>query len=211
MKLVLSFTQCRQHYTVIWEVVQSLWEKAKPAVLDASFPQSKVQPCLSGVILWKTEASTAEMWTMFDYTALRLPFYTTSSPQNLLLSHCCASFVLYTHWDSSNSSWLFFLLPLAVLLSFSFLLFLDLSSSFSTYSLFNPHNKPFLLYFLLLYLSPSLAFAPLPMPVSVWVLCQPLCQDRSPATPASGGTERETGRAHCHCWTGVVLQLGCNW
>lgn len=49
-------------------------------------------------------------------------------------------------------------------------------------------------------------FAPLPIPVSVWVLCQPLCQDRSPATPASGGTERETGRAHCHCCTGVVLQ-----
>lgn len=44
------------------------------------------------------------------------------------------------------------------------------------------------------------------MPVSVWVLCQPLCQDRSPSTPASGGTEGETGRAHCHYWTGVVLQ-----
>lgn len=75
------------------------------------------------------------------------------------------------------------------------------------YSLFNPHNKPFLVYFLLLFIH-LLHWPFAPMPVSVWVLCQPLCQDRSPSTPASGGREGETGRAHCHCWTGVVLQLG---
>lgn len=68
-------------------------------------------------------------------------------------------------------------------------------------------NPSFYIFYPFIYLL-HWPFAPLPMPVSVWVLCQPLCQDRSPATPASGGTERETGRAHCHCWTGVVLQLG---
>lgn len=69
-------------------------------------------------------------------------------------------------------------------------------------SLFCPHNYPFP-HYCLLYL---LHWPFTPLPVSVWVLCQALCQDRSPTTAATGGAEGETGRAHCHCWTGVILQ-----
>lgn len=70
--------------------------------------------------------------------------------------------------------------------------------------LFEPQNKPpFYIFYSFIY-----AFAPLPMPVSVWVLCQPLCQDRSPATQTSGQTEGQTGRAHCHCRTGGTAAGG---
>lgn len=151
---------------------------------------------------------------IFDCTAIHLPFYTTSIPQNLLSTNCCSSSVLYTRWDSSSPMLLmpFFLILLAVLLlCVSFLLrhpvFLDLLPSFSSYfvlCLILIINPSFYIFYSFIYLL-HWPFAPLPMPVSVWVLCQPLCQDRSPATPASRGTERETGRAHCHCWTGVVL------
>lgn len=50
MKLVLGFIHCRQHNTLIWETC------AKRTSARYQFVQSKVQPCLSGVILWKTEA-----------------------------------------------------------------------------------------------------------------------------------------------------------
>lgn len=156
------------------------------------------------------------MWTMFDYTALRLPFYTTSSPQNLLLSKLLCFLCPLYPLGLFNATPAFTLLPLTVLLCVSFLLFqpvfLDLLPSFSPYYIFcltHIINPSFYIFYSFIYLL-HWPFAPLPMPVSVWVLCQPLCQDRGPATPASGGTERETGRAHSRCWTGVVLQLGCN-
>lgn len=110
-----------------------------------------------------------------------------------------------------NAPSAFFLLLLAVLLCVSFVLFQPVFPDlmplfFSVLCFIHIINTSFYSFIYLLHWP----FAPLPIPVSVWVLCQPLCQDRSPATPASGGTERETGRAHCHCCTGVVLQLGCN-
>lgn len=207
MKLVLSLIQFSQHNTVIRECGEKPFEQqTKPAVLDTSFLQ--MQSCLSGVILWKTQPTTTEMWTMFDYTAIHLPFYTTSSPQNLFSSHCCASSVLYTRWRSSSPILAVLLICVSLLLLHP--VFLDLLPSFSSYHILcSIHiiNPSLYIFYSFIYLL-HWPFAPLPMPVSVWVLCQPLCQDRSPATPASGGTERETGRAHCRCWTGVVLQRG---
>lgn len=148
---------------------------------------------------------------MFDYTAVRLPFY-TSSPQNLHLSHRCSS-VLYTHWDTWSPmlflpfSWFYSLSSSFVFPSCFFILYLMTSCLHFLLCSIHIINPSFYIFYPFIYLL-HWPFDPLPMPVSVWVLCQPLCQDRSPATPASGGTERETGRAHCHCWTGVVLQLG---
>lgn len=150
------------------KMAQSLWT-TKPAVLDVTFLQSNVQSCLSGVICCSTAAQTTEMWTMSDYTAVHLPFYTTSSPQNLLLI-TLLFFLCPLHpmgrFTSNAPSAFFLILQAVLLLSVSFLLlhpvFLDLLPSFSSYYiLFNPHNKPFLLYFLLLYLSPTLAFCSL--------------------------------------------------
>ncbi len=166
---------------------------------------------VSGVILCSEATGT---WTMFDFTAIRLSFYTTSCPQNLLSSHSVLSHQLgfFINFPS-----VFFLSLLAVLLLCVFfllliLVFLDHLPLFSSYyilCLIHIINPSLYIFYSFIYIL-HWPLAPLPMPVSVWVLCQPLCQDRGPATPASGGTERETGRAHCHCWTGVVLQLGKN-
>lgn len=151
---------------------------------------------------------TNETWLVCDSTAVHLHFYTTSSVHSFLSSRSSSSSARTNHWSSASQT-----LPLPFsrfyLLSFTsvFLLlhppvFLPFFHIICLNHVINPY-----IFYSFIYLL-HWPFAPLPMPVSVWVLCQPLCQDRSPATPASGGTERETGRAHCYCWTGVVLQLG---
>lgn len=125
MKLVLSCIQYNEHNK--WSE-KAFEQQTKPAVLRMCFLQSK-------------EQHRGTQWTMFDYTAVHLPFYTTSSPQNLLSSNCCASSVLYAHSDSSSPMLLLplFVIPLAVLLlcvSFllSFILYLLTSClHFSSY------------------------------------------------------------------------------
>ena len=104
---------------------------------------------------------------MFDYTAVRLPFYATPSPQNLLSSHRSSSSVR-GRFVSNAPSRLFLLAVLPLCVSSLLLrpVFLDLMPS---YSLFNPHNKPFLLYFLLLYF---ISYTGLLLPCP----CQSLCE-----------------------------------
>ncbi len=106
---------------------------------------------------------------MFDSTTVRLPFYTTSSPQNLLSSHCCASSVLYIPTGTLRLPCSFCLFPDSTRCPHPCFFTLYFLTSFSSYSLFNPHNKPFLLYFLLL-LFISYTGLLLPCP------CQSLCE-----------------------------------
>lgn len=107
---------------------------------------------------------------MFDYTAVRLPFYTTSSPQNILpslLFFLCSLHPLGFFISDPLHVFFWSLLAVLLLLCVSFLLlnpvFFDRLPLFSSsyILLFNPHNKPFLIYFLLLYLYPTLAFGSL--------------------------------------------------
>lgn len=185
--LLLSLFLCRKHK---WfqNVMQSFWAtntSRKKCWIPVSNVSVDVIPC-------STKLCTTEIQTISDNAALRLPFYTTfslsrhtavpplSSP--LILDACCPP-------ASSSPRFLAFIFFLLILCQINIM----------NPSFYNFYSFIYLLHW---------PFAPLPMPVSVWVLCQPLCQDRSPSTPASGGTEGETGRAHCHYWTGVVLPQG---
>lgn len=115
---------------------------------------------------------------MFDNTAVHLPFYTTSSPQNLLSPNCCPSSVLYTHWDSSSPMLLPFCdstrcppPPLCSLPALLHPVFLDLLPSFSSYyilCLIHIINPSFYIFYSFLFISYTGHLLPCP--------CQSLCE-----------------------------------
>lgn len=120
------------------------------------------------------------MWPMFDYTALRLNFHTTSSPLNPFSSHCCVFSVLLTPLGLflSNAPLCFFILLLlaVLLLHVSF----PTSSTCTSWPSFSPCYilclihiiNPSFLYFLLLFLFLFISHTGLLLPCQ----CQSLCE-----------------------------------